>query len=69
VTGTSTELGKTAGRDQALSKSTYVGLMGVDGARKEAARLARRAVSHLEDGDLRPDALAALADYIVTRRS
>ena len=69
VTGTSTELGKTAGRDEALRKSTFVRLMGVDAAREEASRLARRAVSHLEHADLRPDALAALADYIVTRRS
>ena len=42
ATGTSAELGKTAGRDDAaLHKSTYVRLLGVEGARAEAARLAR----------------------------
>ena len=47
-TGTSEELGKTAGRDAELAKSTYVGLLGVDGRAAEAERLARRAVEHLD---------------------
>lgn len=69
VTGTSDELGKTAGRDEALQKSTFVRLMGVDGARREAARLARRATEHLAGAGIRSASLATLADYIVTRRS
>ncbi|MEP6573037.1 MAG: polyprenyl synthetase family protein [Gemmatimonadota bacterium] len=69
ATGTSDELGKTAGRDAALAKSTYVALLGVDGALREAARLAEQAVSHLEDGGVPSAALGALAQYIVTRRS
>ena len=36
ATGTSEELGKTAGRDAQLAKSTYVSVMGVDAARAEA---------------------------------
>jgi geranylgeranyl pyrophosphate synthase len=69
ATGTSDELGKTAGRDAALAKSTYVGLLGVEGARREAARLAEQAISHLEKGGVPSGALGALAQYIVTRRS
>lgn len=69
ATGTSHQLGKTAGRDAALNKSTYVRLLGVDGARAEAERLAARAVRHLDDAGLPSDALAALAHYIVTRNS
>jgi geranylgeranyl diphosphate synthase, type II len=69
VTGTSDQLGKTAGRDEALNKSTYVQLLGVDGARAEAERLARSAVGHLERSGLSSPALQALARYIVTRNS
>jgi geranylgeranyl diphosphate synthase type II len=69
VTGTSDELGKTAGRDEALQKSTFVRLMGVDGARQEAARLARRATQHLERAGINSTSLTTLADYIVSRRS
>jgi len=68
-TGTSEELGKTAGRDAALAKSTYVLLLGVDGARREAETLARRAVERLEGAGLPSDALGALAGYIVSRTS
>ncbi len=67
VTGTSAQLGKTAGRDEALQKSTYVRLLGVDGARTEAAGLARRAAARLAQAGVIDTALPALADYIVTR--
>ena len=69
ATGTSEELGKTAGRDAQLAKSTYVSVMGVDAARAEAERLARQAVGHLEEAGVPSGALGALAGYIVTRNS
>jgi geranylgeranyl pyrophosphate synthase len=69
ATGTSEELGKTAGRDAQLAKSTYVSVMGVDAARSEAERLARRAVEHLDAAGVPSGALGALAGYIVTRSS
>ena len=69
ATATSVQLGKTAGRDAALSKSTYVRVLGIEGARSEAAHLARRAVTHLETAGVPTGSLAALADYIVTRSS
>ena len=68
-TGTSEELGKTAGRDAALAKSTYVGLLGVEEARREAERLARRAVERLDGTGVPAGALGALAGYIVSRKS
>jgi geranylgeranyl pyrophosphate synthase len=67
ATGTSTQLGKTAGRDQALSKSTYVRVLGVEGARNEAERLAGKAVEHLIRAGGSPSSLGALAEYIVNR--
>ena len=69
ATGTSEALGKTAGRDEKLAKFTYVQLLGVSGARREAERLAERAVGHLEAAGIRSPALQALAGYIVTRSS
>jgi geranylgeranyl pyrophosphate synthase len=68
-TGTSEELGKTAGRDAELAKSTYVGLLGIDGARREAERLAARAIDHLDGSGVPSRALGALARYIVSRSS
>jgi farnesyl diphosphate synthase len=69
VTGTSDQLGKTAGKDEALSKSTYAQLLGMEAARAEAERLARSAVAHLDRAQLASPALGALAHYIVTRNS
>lgn len=69
ATGTSEALGKTAGRDAQLAKSTYVSVMGVEAARAEAARLARRAVGHLDAAGVPSGALGALAGYIATRSS
>jgi geranylgeranyl pyrophosphate synthase len=69
ATGTSDQLGKTAGRDRALAKSTYVSVLGVGGARAEAGRLAGRAVMHLDAGGVPSGSLGALAQYIVSRRS
>ncbi len=68
-TATSEALGKTAGRDAALAKSTYVRLLGVEGARNEAAALAVRAVARLEAAGVPSNALGALANYIVSRSS
>jgi geranylgeranyl pyrophosphate synthase len=69
ATGTSEALGKTAGRDAALAKSTYVSLLGVDAARAEAERLARHAVECLEASGVASGALGGLAGYIATRSS
>jgi geranylgeranyl pyrophosphate synthase len=69
ATGTSEELGKPAGRDAELKKSTYVVLCGIEGARQEAERLSRNAVARLEEAGVPSAALGALAGYIVTRNS
>jgi len=67
ATATSVQLGKTAGRDAELSKSTYVGELGVAGARREAEALAGRAVQALEHAGLDTPDLVGLARYVVTR--
>lgn len=69
ATATTAQLGKTAGRDASLAKSTFVSFMGVDGARSEADRLARRAVQWLERSGVESPSLVSLAHYIVNRQS
>jgi geranylgeranyl pyrophosphate synthase len=69
ATGTSEELGKPAGRDAELNKSTYVALCGIEGARQEADRLARSAIGHLQAANMPTGMLGALAGYIVSRNS
>ena len=67
ATATSDQLGKTAGRDAALAKSTFVTLLGVGAARAEAERLAARAVDRLRRAGLASPTLVELAHYVVTR--
>jgi len=67
ATATSDQLGKTAGRDAALAKSTFVTLLGVGAARAEAERLAAQAVDRLRRQGVVSPILVELAHYIVTR--
>lgn len=66
-TASSEVLGKTAGLDRLLQKSTYVSVLGVEGARAEAGRLAHRAIAGLAGARCDAPDLAALARYIVER--
>jgi geranylgeranyl pyrophosphate synthase len=69
VTATSAQLGKTAGRDEALGKSTYPALLGVDGALARADALVADGCSALRDAGLLTPALEHLARFTVARRS
>ncbi|HYR25845.1 MAG TPA: farnesyl diphosphate synthase [Aquabacterium sp.] len=63
-------LGKTAGKDADANKPTYVSLLGLDGARQEAADLLQQALAALARSGLTVEAtgpLAALAERIVHR--
>lgn len=69
VTATTDELGKTAGRDVALHKSTYPALLGVTGARERAQALVQQALDALRAAQVSAPSLEALAHYAVHRRS
>jgi geranylgeranyl pyrophosphate synthase len=69
VTATSDQLGKTAGRDAALRKSTYPALLGVAGARERAEALVEEACAALEDVGLLTPALEFIARFTVERTS
>jgi farnesyl diphosphate synthase len=63
-------LGKTAGKDADANKPTYVSLLGLEGARAEAAQLLTQALAALARSGLpvrATEALAALAERIVHR--
>jgi len=69
VEGNLEELGKTAGSDERKQKATYPALHGLDASRQRARMLIQDAKAAL--APLRPAArpLAALADFILERRS
>jgi geranylgeranyl pyrophosphate synthase len=69
VTSTTDELGKTAGRDAELKKSTYPALLGLDGAKARADRLCEEACFALRDAGIQSPQLEALARFVVDRRS
>ena len=70
VTQDSATLGKTAGKDAAQSKPTYVSLMGLDGARAHADDLLVQALAALDSSHLHDtQALRALAVMVVRRSS
>ena len=63
-------LGKTAGKDAGANKPTYVSLLGLEGARQEAAALLAQAHTALDRSGLSSEATAVLrglADRIVHR--
>ncbi|PIT78152.1 polyprenyl synthetase family protein [Limnohabitans sp. G3-2] len=72
VTADSATLGKTAGKDEAADKPTYVALMGLDAAKTYADSLAAQAMQALADTGLpeaRLAALRALTAMVVERNN
>jgi geranylgeranyl diphosphate synthase, type II len=69
VTGTTDQLGKTAGRDLALRKSTYPALLGVDGAKSRAGALVQEGCAALDEVGLLTPALDRIAHFTVERTS
>lgn len=61
-------LGKTAGKDEANDKPTYVKLLGLDAARAYAEGLAEQAIAALSGFGARAQALENVARYVVFRQ-
>jgi geranylgeranyl diphosphate synthase, type II len=69
VTATTDRLGKPAGRDLDLKKSTYPALLGISGATERAAALVSDGCSALRAAGLLSTELDALARFVIERES
>jgi farnesyl diphosphate synthase len=70
VTQASETLGKTAGKDIDSNKPTYVSVLGLEGAQRQAQALRERAQDALSGSGLRHTArLSLLADLVVDRQN
>ena len=67
VTGTIEELGKTPGSDIRQHKSTYVSLLGLEGAKEQASSVGKQAHDALNSVSYDTSILAALIDYLLKR--
>jgi len=68
VTQSTEKLGKTAGKDAAVDKSTYPAVIGLAASRKEAAKLTKQAMQALEPlGKKRSARLQEIAAYLLER--
>ena len=68
VTADSQTLGKTAGKDAANDKTTYVSLMGLEASRQYAQQLQQQAQAALQASGLaNTDKLHAIADWVIDR--
>ena len=68
VTADSADLGKTAGKDNADNKPTYVSLLGLEESRQLAEKLRNDAYTALSIFDEKADYLRQLADLVVRRK-
>jgi farnesyl diphosphate synthase len=69
ATETGAQLGKTAGKDDAAGKATYVRVHGLEPARRMARELHEQALDALAPLGARADLLRELARLLIERRS
>jgi farnesyl diphosphate synthase len=69
VEGNEVQMGKAVGKDADRGKGTLVGLMGTEGSRTEARRLADEAVKALEIFGSEAKLLQSVTDFVLDRRS
>jgi len=61
-------LGKTQGADEALNKSTYPKLLGLEAAKQKAQSLIEQAFAHLNNLPQNTEMLEAIAHFIIERK-
>jgi geranylgeranyl diphosphate synthase type II len=69
IEGTTEEIGKDAGSDQARGKATYPAVVGLAESKRRAAELMEMALESLAGFDAKADPLREIAGYIVNRKS
>ncbi len=68
IISTTEELGKPQGSDEALNKSTYPALLGLEGAKKKAKDLYQMSIDALNSVPYDTELLAEFASYIINRK-
>lgn len=68
IEGDSKTTGKAVQKDQAAGKATFVSILGVERARKQAKILADQAIAHLDLFGKKAELLALAAHFVVMRR-
>jgi len=69
IEGTTEEIGKDAGSDEARGKATYPAVVGIGEAKRRAGELVEMALDALSVFDEKADPLREIAKYIVYRKS
>jgi len=69
VEGDEANLGKKVGKDAAAGKVTFVSLLGVEGAKREARTLVDRAIARLEGFGKEADAFRQMGYFVLERRN
>lgn len=67
VTQTTEQLGKTAGKDESVDKSTYPAILGLENSKAEAARLTTLALDALKSLGEKASRLEQIARYMLER--
>lgn len=67
VTQSTEVLGKTAGKDETVEKSTYPAILGLDASRKEATKLTNSAMEALKPFGKTADQLKEIANHLLSR--
>jgi farnesyl diphosphate synthase len=69
VEGSEADLGKAVGKDAGRGKATFVGLLGVDGARNYSRELVERAIGRLDSYGEEAILLEQAARFVIDRRN
>jgi geranylgeranyl diphosphate synthase, type II len=69
IEGTTEEIGKDAGSDEARGKATYPAVMGLAEAKRRASELVEMALDALSSFDEKADPLREIAKYVVYRKT
>jgi len=67
VTQSTEQLGKTAGKDEAVDKSTYPSILGLEKSKKEAARLTKKSLAAIDTLGKNARRLKEIASYMLER--
>lgn len=68
VTQSTEELGKTAGKDEAVDKATYPSIMGLEKSKTEARRLTKKSLDALSVFGKKATRLEQIAHYLLDRK-